>query len=102
MADQMVTYTGGARRRTISQDEWVAAGVKEMPSVEWSQHLNGKKIPVASFTSDALDRLRGMPREFRIDGEENEQNVPRVVPGAHVGHRVTPPTPEDQIPDEEN
>lgn len=80
---QVIKYIGLAHRRVISAEEWAAAGVTGMGTVEWS-YMNNFSVPIDHFTDDAL-RVAIEPDNFFIvsggdDPRELFRRRPRITP----------------------
>lgn len=73
---EYVRYIGPSQTRLILADEWAAAGIPDMGSVEWSA-ANNFSVPVDRFTEDALDKAIRPDAGFVIVG--GEHHAPKYV-----------------------
>lgn len=63
---KQVFYTGVASIRTISKEQWEAAGITDQEYVAWTRD-SGHKLPKERFTPAALDVLKQQGDEFVIE-----------------------------------
>lgn len=76
---EFVRYIGPSHTRVITADEWAAAGVPDMGSVEWSA-VNGFSVPLERFTEKAL-QVAIYPDEGLVI-VEGEQHAPHYIGAA--------------------